>query len=329
MNNKDMISKLRSYLFDTLGIEITLKVWKGNKTLPFFLRNSCVFYEANLLETTCLFVLDQRNEEQSPDSIRKQIEQVQNKHSGVVVYTRDRITSYNRKRLIDRKISFVVPGNQMYLPVFGVDLREHFKALAGKVDKFTPSAQALVIYLLFNKCLTGVTPSQMAPVLGYSAMTMTRAFDELENAGIGVFSFNDRKRILTISEKQGGQFFWEKALPFLSSPVKKEIYIEQLSGSLSANRAGLTALSNYSMLATPDKVVVAIDSADWKAKRGDVDECPNIEQGAVKVELWKYNPDMFARENTVDPLSLYLSLRDDQDERVEAALEEMMEKMEW
>lgn len=32
---------------------------------------------------------------------------------------------------------------------------------------------------------------------------------------------------------------------------------------------------------------------------------------------------------TVDPLSLYLSLRNDPDERVQAALKELLEAMQW
>ena len=37
----------------------------------------------------------------------------------------------------------------------------------------------------------------------------------------------------------------------------------------------------------------------------------------------------FKEDDVIDRFSLYLSLRGSTDERVEAALEEMMEKVEW
>jgi hypothetical protein len=45
--------------------------------------------------------------------------------------------------------------------------------------------------------------------------------------------------------------------------------------------------------------------------------------------LWRYPPALFAEHGIVDRLSLYLSLKDDHDERTETALEEMMEKFNW
>ena len=45
------------------------------------------------------------------------------------------------------------------------------------------------------------------------------------------------------------------------------------------------------------------------------------------LELWRYDPGKLSEGNCVDPLSLALSLQNDQDERVEMAVEEMLEKI--
>ena len=47
------------------------------------------------------------------------------------------------------------------------------------------------------------------------------------------------------------------------------------------------------------------------------------------MQLWNYAPNLFARDDTVDKFSLYLSLKDNEDERIQSALEEMMESIEW
>ena len=52
------------------------------------------------------------------------------------------------------------------------------------------------------------------------------------------------------------------------------------------------------------------------------DRCPE-EDAPVLLELWKYPPNIIG-DDAVDSLSLYLTLRNDPDERVQIALDEMM-----
>lgn len=39
------------------------------------------------------------------------------------------------KRLIDQHVSFIVPGNQLYLPNIAIDLREYFRSRRQPVNK--------------------------------------------------------------------------------------------------------------------------------------------------------------------------------------------------
>ncbi|MBC8490626.1 MAG: MarR family transcriptional regulator, partial [Bacteroidetes bacterium] len=59
----------------------------------------------------------------------------------------------------------------------------------------------------------------------------------------------------------------------------------------------------------------------------------NEYEGRYYLEVWKYNPNTLAEgiteESNVDPLSLFLSLRDMQDERIEMALDQIIEKFIW
>lgn len=49
----------------------------------------------------------------------------------------------------------------------------------------------------------------------------------------------------------------------------------------------------------------------------------------IQLELWKYDPQPVAAYHAVDVISLALSLRANRDERVEQAVEEMMEGYKW
>lgn len=67
------------------------------------------------------------------------------------IYVTDALASYERKRLIEQKVPFIVPGNQLYLPELGIDLREYFRQRAGSAESpLSPSAQALLITALLR-----------------------------------------------------------------------------------------------------------------------------------------------------------------------------------
>lgn len=324
------LTNLAPYLRHTLGIEVMPTPWPYADQLPFHLRDTYSFHEVQLLGVSCLLMQDHGDVGQSPASIRKHLDLVGASWSGELVYVRERVTAYNRKRLIEHKVPFVIPGNQMYLPLLGIDFREHFRTERLAPDQFSPSTQALIINLLLRGTRTATfSPSEMAEHLGYSAMTMTRAFNELESSGLGEVIQKGRERILRFHEPDNHT--WQKAQPFLRSPIRKRIFIDPPDIHPPGIHAGLTALANYSMLSAPVGPVVAIGARDWAAvkQRLQAREIPFGEPGAWEIQVWSYDPALCADDNTVDRLSLYLSLKDDRDERTEGALEEMMKSLAW
>ncbi len=323
------LHELERYVHDALGVAVKTKPWSGADRLPHFLKESYRFAQAELLGVHALLVIDTNPEEQSPATVRKHLEILQTKQSAAPIYIRAQVTAYNRKRLIEQKVPFIVPGNQMYLPMLAIDLREHFRRLREESPIFSPSTQVVVLHALLRGAGQVLIPAEMAPLLGYSAMTMTRAFDELEAASLAEVTVRGRERCLRFNG--GRREIWEKAQPFLRSPVSKRLFIRQTESTKGAIRAGLTALAHFSMLAPPVYTTCALNREDWKAlrQRHKIIEIPAQDPDASEIEVWWYPPALFAEGGIVDPLSLYLSLKADHDERTEAALEEMMEKFHW
>jgi hypothetical protein len=276
-----------------------------------------------------LLVIDANPEEQSPATVRKHLDMLQSKQPAELIYVRARVTAYNRKRLIEQKVPFIVPGNQMYLPMLAIDLREHFRRIREEAPTFSPSTQVVVLHAMLRDAGQVLIPSEMAPLLGYSAMTMTRAFDELETAKLAEVTVRGRERCLRfIGDRRE---IWEKAQPFLRNPVSKRLFIRRINGAEGATHAGLTALAHYSMLAPPAYTTYALSREEWKTLRQQhkIIEVPVQDPDVSEIEVWWYSPARFAEHGMVDQLSLYLSLKADHDERTETALEEMMEKIEW
>lgn len=83
-----------------------------------------------------------------------------------------------------------------------------------------------------------------------------------------------------------------------------------------------SALSEYSMLSSGTVLYFAAGSvSEWEKKAAG--RIHNSEEQCA-IELWRYDPRKLSNSNCVDRLSLALALREDRDERVEEAVEEML-----
>jgi DNA-binding MarR family transcriptional regulator len=217
----------------------------------------------------------------------------------------------------------------MYLPFLGIDLREHFKIIREAEASFSPSTQVVVLYYLFHNDKLDFTPKKLARELGYSTMTMSRALDELEDTGLGTIVMEGRKRVLRFDKDK--KKVWEIALERLRSPVKKILWVKYLLNEPLGMKAGLSALAHYSNLAEPPSPVLALEGKQWKRiKTNDNAMILDIaEPSASELEIWSYSPSLFAKMGVVDRFSLFLSMKEDNDERVQSALEEMMEQVAW
>jgi len=323
--------KFLRYLEDALGIEAKLAPWEGADALPYNLRNSYEVQELRLLNTDFLICLA-RGPDQTPASIEKQLGWIEARAGRRAVYVSESLATYNRKRLIARKIPFVVPGNQLYLPDLGLDLREHIRKAKVAVRRLAPASQVLVLGKILRRFepLNSFTATGLAQRMGYSKMTMGRAIDELktlkliEAAGEGGLA-GHRFAV-------AGRELWEQARPCLRSPVKKRIYLDEWPQGLDF-QAGESAMAGKTMLAHPQRATWAVTGEQWKMLRAspDIRITPDASKDSAlaEFELWQYDPALLADEPFVDPLSLALSLGDAVDERLQMSVDELLRGVSW
>src|SRR5205085_6772623 len=178
----NLIENLKKYLHDSLEVKISILPWKDQKKLPIFLCDSYTFFETSLLNNPCLIMFSKNDVELTPHTIQNHWKQVTKKWNGPCIYISDTISSYNRKRLIQLHIPFIIPNNQIYIPDFGFDLREYFKPQRLYREFFSPAAQTVIISTILREKNERLIPSELAAMLSYSPMTMTRVFNQLETA---------------------------------------------------------------------------------------------------------------------------------------------------
>lgn len=179
---------------------------------------------------------------------------------------------------------FVVPGNQLYLPDLGVDLREYFrKPAAQPQSEMSPAAQAMLIAALLGKPWRGEwEPAEVLGRLGYTAMTASRAAREVLAAGIASSEMVGKFRRL----KADGTALetWEHIKPRMRNPVKRRVWVLPTPDLAvpEFRLAGLSALAHQSMLAEPAWLTYALGPAQWKlASQQGVKTPPEPEPGAI------------------------------------------------
>lgn len=95
--------------------------------------------------------------------------------------------------------------------------------------------------------------------------------------------------------------------------------------------AGLEALSKKSMLNPPGHFVRAIAMATFKEINIEPIEEGNITgfENLTELQIWEYDPRLFKEKDRVDIVSLYATLQEEKDERVEQALEAALGGEAW
>ncbi|MBC7702745.1 MAG: hypothetical protein H7274_02215 [Rhodoferax sp.] len=320
------------YLHEVLGIEARgVKPWARANELPYFLRDTFQFSELELLGQPIVLAIGHAQAKQSLSEVRTWLDKVKALAGQPVVYVTDALASYERRRLIEHKVPFIVPGNQLYLPDLGLDLREYFRQRVPAAQALSPSAQAILITALLRQpWQSDWQPSTVAVALGYTPMTLSRAVKELTAAGLATAYTVGRSRWLRMELPP--EQVWERAKPALRTPIKRTVWVAA-HGTVAhrpSHLAGLSALARYSMLAEPKWPVFALTAADWKAATdAGVRELPEPEAGAQEWQLWSYSPALVSDASTVDPLSLTLSLQENADDRIQLALDELKGQLPW
>jgi DNA-binding MarR family transcriptional regulator len=323
---------VKEYLHDTLGIVAQLRPWVGAGKLPYFLQEAFEVRELTLLDHPILLAVDRQPNKPALANIRAQLEKLRALSGHAVVYVTRALASYERKRLIEQKVSFIVPGNQLYLPDLGIDLRQYFRQRSRLPDTaLSPATQAMLITILLRKPWQDEwQPAEVVAALGYTPMTLSRAVKELIAAGIATLHNDRRTRRLRMLRSAAET--WEHAKSLLRSPVKRSIWANPVSKLQPPHvpLAGLSALARHSLLTEPQWPIYALSPAQWKAARkSGVEILVEPQLGSCEWQLWQYDPSLDSGSATVDPLSLTLSLQDDADARVQLALVELEEGFPW
>lgn len=238
----------------------------------------------------------------------------------VVLVTKD-LSARQRDALITAGIPFIYPNKQIYLPFMGVVLQERFKAMTENKEKLSPSAQVMLFYYLYQK-KERLFLTEIKSALSFSSMTLSRASKELENMGL-LKTGKDKVQKYIWSDKTLIEIY-TSAKDYLINPVKRTVYVDVACMEQKGYIAGDSALAEYSMINEPKVKVYATYKldADIEANEELIDE-----SNQAAIQLWAYNPGLLTANGIVDKLSLACSYGNEDDDRINIELEEMLDNI--
>lgn len=324
MNAKTQF-KVADYVGNQLGIPTTVHAW-ANPSLPPVIQDAYLFSEMTVRDKTFLLLGVRPDVRVTPRDVAAHVGWFAQKFGKEAVYMAPAMSMYDRKQLVGHQIPFIVPNSQIYLPALGVVFNNRVPARIELGERFSPVAQVLVLAHLLGRDANLFTATALATRFGYTKMSLGQAIKELATRGlVELQTMGHEKRIHFVGK---GRELWEEAKPFLQTPVKRRVYLESLK--LDSLVAGLTALAEKTDLVAPTREVRAFGIREWRIveNAGNLHPIPT-ESGndaPFEVEVWRYDPRLLTDGKTVDPFSLFLSMEGTQDERVEAALKQLLNK---
>lgn len=319
---------MEKYLADIFGLSVKIKKWDGESRLPLYLRNKKEYFVISFGDMRSI-LMKNTSDNFNVSVFKKEMEEIE-KYSGMqVVLWLDAVSTYQRNALINNRISFIVPYSQFYVPEFGICLKEFCAGKRKKVEKISAMAQFLLLYFIYLKKREAKSQSELGKCLEMSAMGISRAVQELQDIDLLEIRKDGTRKI--VEAVDNGRGLYQLSSKYLQSPVQKRIYVDSRSFDMNLPVAGETALAKQSILNYPKHMVYAMDKKRIKDIPQEYIVEPKMvaECSYVEIELWKYNPLVYARNGLVDIVSLAESFKETDDERVEMQMEEVMEKYIW
>lgn len=285
------------------------------------------FFEGHFKDVRLLFLKHKNlTDSLTPAKCRKISVKISAALSIPVAFIFEKLQPIVRRRMVEQGVFFVISGKYAFLPNLFVNTLE--SKIPSKVSQtLSSTAQYIFLYYMQRKECRFSTIREIQDQTTFSYLQIVRAIKELECSGLCESEYipPKEKRIQFQSKSRGT---WNKAVPFLRNPVKRTVFTDDEIHCMEDIRiSGCNALAHYSDLNPVRQRVMAL------SKKTYMDTtlsglATNPVEGNTVLQEWAYPPTILDGEY-VDPLSLWLSLKDNQNPRIRIALDHIIDNMTW
>lgn len=314
-----------------LGFSLVAEAPLPMKGYPVFFSKLFAVVEGRVGEIDCLLVMPR--EEARLTAILKVIDRLQNDFMKPCVVVSDHLSSYQVRQLTEKNYAWIVSEERFFLPFIGLVLMSAIRQRPRKGEALSPQAQRVAGHIL-DQSWAGKTTSEVAFAMEKSLSSVSNYFAEIAAWTPEAFVTEGRARSIASLSSAQLKEVWEKLEDVLPSPCVRKAYVKLPEESRSLEkcgfaRAGMTALSSKTMLGDDPWPTYAIGDAEVLRDLED-EGAEEIEEGDgpdALVEIWAYEVE--SEDGVVRDVPLYLSLRgkEQEDPRLDDALEMLKERI--
>ena len=316
MNIKKIISIFQSFY-------INVSVEKIALTLPISFEKRFQYVQMKFHKESFLLIKEKRRG--SLDSFVTQARIMGEKASMDVILVFSKLSDIEKKQLLQARVPFVDFKGNLFFPPLGLVLNANDDVATSK--ELTPSEQLTWIAFLLTKGQKVVDVDLLSQITGLPNSTIYRCLRTFKT--LNWLNKPNKLYAYTASKKE----LFLKSESFLFNPIKKRLLLSDfdLNKIQSDSRllyGGTYALSYLTFLAESDENSSYVIS-HRQFNKLSLPLSQHVLEGKV-LEIWRYSPFVSGfwndfKENQdrqfVDPISLYLTLKDDDDPRVEEEIE--------
>lgn len=318
MNMKEFLEKI-------LRCNVEISKYKEKSKLPLLYVGN---YHLFLVQIQGVeFLMAEPLQDMNLSALRKQQKQLEYLTGKSCVLALKNLNYYAKDKLLEEGIPFIWEGKQVYLPFLGVLLQNQTERNLQECRQISYLTQKLLLTAIYEKWQE-INVTKAAERLNVTKTSITRAFDEIEILKIPYLSKKGRMRVFSCGENR--KEMWNEIRIHLRNPLIQQFELRKDMQKV-ALLSGMSAVCYYSLLNDNEYRTYAVGKKDigqLKIEKKDIVVSGERPECLVQ-ELGYIIP--FRDGKAIDPLSAALLISEDerQDERVEMAVDEMLEEYVW
>ena len=238
-----------------------------------------------------------------------------------IVFVPRELGQHDVSRLIAANVPCVFPKRCLFLPGEGLSVTRAPERPVLR-EMFSVPAQLLVLGRILKKWDGTMTIEDGIRLSGYSQASIVHAFQEIAHFGAGERLRGSDGRTMRIYLKPAREI-WETCRHRFFNPCKRTVGVEARPEG--AVLAGVDALAQVSALNEDDPSCFAMPVKGFRAL--GIEELSPA-SAPCKLQLWHYSPTALGGDE-IDQASLFLSLREEPDDRVQIELDKLEETFKW
>ncbi len=308
-----MITQLQ----EIFGQQIWSAPYSFPKHTPVYIRDGFTAQRIYTSESSCIVITPTDPNIHLP-ALKKQYKNIQKISDEPIVLNLKYLSAVQRKNLIESHIPFLSLPHQVYLPFWGCFFTNRFNTQQ-ETKMMTAAAQLVYLHMFYRGTTITFTHKEVCEALGLSKAGGTRAIQTLNDFGL-IEQIPERtsKKITLIPGSL------DKAIGIMKTPIQRILYLKSIPNQVPYLFGGIRALSMKSMItAKPydSSIVFSRIHARMIPDELQISAAIFNDLGGIPAEVWSYDPFLLSKDDSVDDISLLLTLQNNDDERIQKELD--------